>query len=156
MGPPHFNICYKIPAYPELRNRIYAAFDAIFADDRLTRKSQQGHLIFYNSGPIIWKSNRQRTIVLSTTEAELDSFVSCQRRRTVRQTTVIFFKVGFDRQQKVQVPVHDAPHNPSGAFMPNQVVAEFVSSLAAPAANRCPAPKTQVCSSFEEREKRKR
>ena len=36
-------------------------------------------MIFYNSGPIIWKSNRQRTIDLSTTEAELDSFVSCVR-----------------------------------------------------------------------------
>jgi hypothetical protein len=65
--------------YPELRNRIYAACDATFADDRLTRKSQQGHLLFYNSGPIIWKSNRQRTIALSTTKAELDSFVSCVR-----------------------------------------------------------------------------
>jgi hypothetical protein len=43
VGTPHFNICYKIPAYPELRNRIYAACDASFADDRLTRKSQQGH-----------------------------------------------------------------------------------------------------------------
>jgi hypothetical protein len=36
-------------------------------------------MIFYNSGPIIWKNNRQRTIALSTTEAELDSFVSCVR-----------------------------------------------------------------------------
>jgi hypothetical protein len=79
VGTPHFNICYKIPAYPELRNRIYAACEASFADDRLTRNSQQGHLIFYNSGPNIWKSNRQRTIAFSTTEAELDSFVSCVR-----------------------------------------------------------------------------
>ena len=33
VGTPHFNICYKTPAYPELRNRIYAASDASFADD---------------------------------------------------------------------------------------------------------------------------
>ena len=79
VGTPNCKICYNTPAYPELRNRIYAACDTSFADDRLTRKSQQGHLIFYNSGPIIWKSNRQRTIALSTTEAELDSFVSCVR-----------------------------------------------------------------------------
>jgi hypothetical protein len=79
VGRPHFKICYNTPAYPELRNRIYAACDASFADARLIRKSQRGHLIFYNSGPIIWKSNRQRTIALSTTEAELDSFVSCVR-----------------------------------------------------------------------------
>jgi hypothetical protein len=62
VGTPHFNICYKTPAYPELRNRIYAVCDASFADDRLTRQSHQGHLIFYNSGPIIWKNNRQHTI----------------------------------------------------------------------------------------------
>ncbi len=79
VGTPHCNICYKMPAYTELQNRIYAACDASFADDRLTKKSHQGHLIFYNSGPIIWKSNRQRTIALSTTEAELDNFVSCVR-----------------------------------------------------------------------------
>jgi hypothetical protein len=42
--------------------------DANFADDRQTRKSQQGHLIFYDSDPIIivWKNNRQRTILLSS------------------------------------------------------------------------------------------
>ncbi len=45
-------------------------------------------------------------------------------------------KVGFDRQQEAQVPVHDAPHNPSGAFMPNPAVAEFVPSLAALATKR--------------------
>jgi hypothetical protein len=45
----------------------------------IPRKSQQGHLIFYNSRPIIWKCNRQRTIALSATEAELDSFVRCVR-----------------------------------------------------------------------------
>jgi hypothetical protein len=53
------NICYSTPAYPD---RIYTARDSSFADDRQTRKSQQGHLIFYNVAPIIWKSNRQHTI----------------------------------------------------------------------------------------------
>ncbi len=79
VGTSDFKICYNIPAYPELRNRIYTPCDTTFADDRLTRKIQQDHLIFYNSGPIIWKSNNQRTIDLSTTETELDNFVSCVR-----------------------------------------------------------------------------
>ena len=79
VGTPHFKICYKTPAYPELRNRIYTVCDASLVDDRLTRESQQGHLIFYSSGPIIRKSNRQRTIALSTTETELDSLVICVR-----------------------------------------------------------------------------
>jgi hypothetical protein len=50
---PYLKICYSTPAYPELKNRIYAACYASFADDRLTRKSQQGHLIIYNSALII-------------------------------------------------------------------------------------------------------
>ena len=30
VGTPHFKICYKTPAYPQLRNRIYAVCDASF------------------------------------------------------------------------------------------------------------------------------
>ena len=79
VGTHDLKIYYNTTVYPESRNRIYDACDASFVDDRLTRKSQQGHLIFYNSGPIIWKNNRKRTIVLSITETELDNFVSCVR-----------------------------------------------------------------------------
>ncbi len=46
-------LCYKTPTYPELQNKIYVVCDTSFADDQLTRKSQQGHLIFYNCGPIL-------------------------------------------------------------------------------------------------------
>jgi hypothetical protein len=77
VGTPDFKICYNTLTYPELPNRIYGSCDANFSDDRLKRKSQQGHLIFYNSGPIIWKNNRHRTMTLSTTESELDRFVRC-------------------------------------------------------------------------------
>jgi hypothetical protein len=70
VGTPHFKIYYNTPVYPELRNTVYDECDASFLDDRLTRKSQQGHLIFYNSGPIIWKCNRQRKIVLSTMKGD--------------------------------------------------------------------------------------
>ena len=45
-GTPHFNICYKIPAYPELWNRIYAVSDASFADDRLTKEKSTRTLDF--------------------------------------------------------------------------------------------------------------
>ena len=57
-----------------------------------TRKSQQGHLIMYNSAPIIRKNNRQRTITLSTSEAELDSFSSCVR--SVLHTMKILKRMG--------------------------------------------------------------
>jgi hypothetical protein len=94
VGTPHFKIRYNTPAYPELQNMIYVACDASFADDRLTRKSQQGHLIFCNSGPIIWKSNRQHTISLSTREAELDRFVNCVTVRSVLHTMRLLDSMG--------------------------------------------------------------
>ena len=53
VGTTDFNICYNTPEYPELQNRIYAPCDPSFPDDLLTSKSQQGHLIFYISGPIL-------------------------------------------------------------------------------------------------------
>jgi hypothetical protein len=54
----------------------------------------KGHLIFYNSGPIIWKSNRQHTIALSTTEPELDNFVNFVTARSVLHTMWILDSMG--------------------------------------------------------------
>jgi hypothetical protein len=46
----------------------------------------------YNSAPIIRKNNRQQTITLSTSEAELDSFSSCVR--SVLHTMKILERMG--------------------------------------------------------------
>jgi hypothetical protein len=48
-----------------------AASDASFADDLDTRYSSQGYCIKLFGSPILWQASRQRTITLSTTEAEL-------------------------------------------------------------------------------------
>ena len=73
VGTPHFKICYNTLAYPEVTKQDNAACDASFADDRLTRKSQQGHLIFYNSGP------KKQQATNDSSFHKLDSFVSCGR-----------------------------------------------------------------------------
>jgi hypothetical protein len=52
-------------------------------------------LNFYNSVPIIWKSNRQRTISLSTTEAELDSFVCCLRSVLILERRILESKASL-------------------------------------------------------------
>ena len=57
---------------------MIATSDASFADD-ITRRSTQGFLIKLFGGPIVWQSTLQRTIVLSTTEAEIMALTSLGR-----------------------------------------------------------------------------
>jgi hypothetical protein len=47
--------------------------DSDFAGDYDTRKSTYGYLFKFNNAPISWKTKRQSTIALSTTEAEFNS-----------------------------------------------------------------------------------
>lgn len=44
--------------------------DANFAGDHQTKRSTSGMLSKYNGGVITWSSQKQRSIALSTTEAE--------------------------------------------------------------------------------------
>ena len=44
--------------------------DAAWADDKDTRKSTAGYLVYINDTLICWKSTREKTIALSTAEAE--------------------------------------------------------------------------------------
>lgn len=48
-----------------------ASSDAAYADDPETRKSTQGFLIPFFGGAVDWKSVKQKTVVTSSTEAEL-------------------------------------------------------------------------------------
>lgn len=52
----------------DLKPRVYA--DASFADDRETRCSSAGHIVFVGDGPIFWKSKKQTIVATSSTEAE--------------------------------------------------------------------------------------
>jgi hypothetical protein len=59
--------------------------DASFADDPETRRSTQGYLMKMFGGPIMWQSSKQKTITMSTTEAELSSL-----SHTARETTGLY------------------------------------------------------------------
>ena len=50
--------------------------DASYGDDSLTRHSSQGYIFTLFGGPIDWKANKQKTVTLSTTEAELLALTS--------------------------------------------------------------------------------
>ena len=58
---------------PTLHNRIWqleAFSDSDFANDKETRISVYGYVIYFWGVPVAWKSKSMRSVVLSTTEAE--------------------------------------------------------------------------------------
>ncbi|KAL0940723.1 reverse transcriptase domain protein [Colletotrichum truncatum] len=57
-----------IPTINELG--LYAAADASFADNKPSRVSTGGYVVFLAGAPIAWKSKKQTFVTLSTTEAE--------------------------------------------------------------------------------------
>lgn len=54
-----------------LRTVFLSASDASYADVKDSRHSSQGYVFKLFGGPIDWKATKQRTVTLSTTEAEL-------------------------------------------------------------------------------------
>lgn len=60
--------------------------DSDFAGDIDQRKSTSGYLFILGGGPISWKSQRQRTVTLSTTEAEYAALTEAVREsNSIRQ-----------------------------------------------------------------------
>jgi hypothetical protein len=74
-GSLHLGITYNGRKTPVLTG--YS--DSDFAGDYDTRKSTSGYLFTLNNGPISWKSKRQSTISLSTTEAEFNGLEQATR-----------------------------------------------------------------------------
>ena len=55
----------------EQAKAFIASSDASFADDYLTRYSSQGYCFMLFGGIIHWKASKQKTVTMSSTEAEL-------------------------------------------------------------------------------------
>ncbi|POS86971.1 hypothetical protein EPUL_001117 [Erysiphe pulchra] len=87
----HVGIRYSGNVQPE--DLMVAASDASFSDDS-TRKSTQGFLIKLFGGQIVWQSTLQRTIVLSTTEAEIMALTSVGRE--IMSIRRLFKSIRFD------------------------------------------------------------
>ena len=51
-------------------HQLWGFVDADFASDEETRRSHTGYCLFLNGGPVSWKSTRQKSVSLSTAEAE--------------------------------------------------------------------------------------
>jgi hypothetical protein len=65
---------------------LFGYSDADFAGDLECRKSTSGYVFIMGGGPISWKSQRQRTVTLSTTEAEYAALAEAAREAaSIRQ-----------------------------------------------------------------------
>ena len=66
------NLCLhlhqRLPETPD--TELVAFTDADYAGDAVDRKSTTGYVIFYQGAPVLWKSQKQRLVTTSTTEAE--------------------------------------------------------------------------------------
>ena len=55
---------------PEKRNEIVGLSDSSYSNDPDNRLSTSGYVIFYSGAPVSFRSRSQRTVTLSSTEAE--------------------------------------------------------------------------------------
>ena len=59
-----------VPVFKDDIWKLEALSDSDFANDKDTRYSVYGHMIYFCGIPVVWKSKSMKSVVLSTTEAE--------------------------------------------------------------------------------------
>jgi len=106
----HYAIEYKAPPIipattqeltsTDVYDLWHAASDASYADTE-GRKSSQGYIIKLFNGPISWQANRQNTITLSTTEAEILSMTNIAKEIT----SVIRLFNGLRFNPEIPIPI---------------------------------------------------
>jgi len=62
------------------KGNLHAFSDADFGGDKIDRKSTSGMIISFGNNPIFWTSNKQKTVALSTAEAEFISAAKCSKK----------------------------------------------------------------------------
>nr|GFC79710.1 retrotransposon protein, putative, Ty1-copia subclass [Tanacetum cinerariifolium] len=55
---------------PEAEQKVFCYADASFQTDKDDTKSQTGYVFVLNGGTVDWKSAKQSTVVMSSTEVE--------------------------------------------------------------------------------------
>ena len=59
-----------MPIFNDGISRLEALSDSDFANDKDTRYSVYGHIIYFGGVPVPWKSKNMKSVVLSTAEAD--------------------------------------------------------------------------------------
>jgi hypothetical protein len=91
--------------------------DAAFADDPQHRTSSQGYVMTLFNGPIAWKASKQRSVVTSSTEAELVALTQATREymsaiRLVEQLQLDLgrnYTLLYDNQQTLRLMTSEQP-----------------------------------------------
>jgi hypothetical protein len=95
-----YSICFD-GQHTDLREIVLASSDASHADDPLTRYSSQGYGFELYGGSIDWKANKQKTVTLSLTEAEL--LAVSQTARETLWWNRLFESLEFDSGHKIAI-----------------------------------------------------
>lgn len=86
---------------PDSSTVFLGSSDASFADNTDTRYSSQGYVFMLYGGPIDWKASKQRTVTLSSTEAELLSISTTAKETLWWQR--FFSAIEFDPGHKLTI-----------------------------------------------------
>ena len=81
-----------VPIFNDGIWKLEALSDSDFANDKDTRYSVYGYIIYFCGVPVAWKSKRMKSVVLSTTEAE---YVAGSE--VVKEITVLYQMLRSDR-----------------------------------------------------------
>jgi hypothetical protein len=74
-------------------DQLWGWVDTDWVGDIETRRSHTGYVLMLNGGPISWKSHRQVSVALSTTEAEYMSASLCDQEVVYIHTILRYFSV---------------------------------------------------------------
>lgn len=114
-------ICFRQTSKP---SRLLEAFsDADYANDVSTRRSTTGYTITLGGSTICWRTRRQRSVALSTTEAEYMSISDCAKH------VVWFRRLLFILTHSPMAPT--SVHLPPTSFFNDNNGAVFLSQEAA-------------------------
>ena len=68
-GTIHYKIKFS-SQHVQIGNDLHAYVDASYADDKDSRRSRCGYIIYFDQSPISWKTTLQKRVALSTAESE--------------------------------------------------------------------------------------
>ena len=77
------------------------ASDAAFADNQVDRKSSEAYLCKLFGGPIDWRASKQKTVTISTTEAEL--LAVSEAGKQLFWWKRLFDAIGFDPEHDLSI-----------------------------------------------------
>lgn len=102
---------YKLRFFKGESDELVGFSDANWGSDELDRRSWTGYLFKMSNGAITWKSGRQKTVALSSTEAEYMALSACI------QEAIWLMQLGREINLKIELPLQIHCDNQSAALL---------------------------------------